>query len=313
MNVILRSLLLFFCLSTVVCLFGQAPQGINYQAAIRTSSGQTVPNQNIGLKLVIRQGSIGGSLVYEETHTTITNSLGIVNVVLGTGSSLTGQFSDINWGNGPYWVEVSADLNGGSSYSVLGAQQLMSVPYALYAERAGTTADGNIFSHFIGEEFGGGVIFHLWFDENGIEHGLIVSKLDVSNGIVWSNIINPAVGFTAQSTWDGLSNSNAIVSQQGHNQSAAKICLDWNNSGQTDWYLPSTDEILLLMNNRYNVNRSLAQIAGSLPIGFNKKYWTSSEPETSNGGAWCYDINSIGFLERNKTDNTVSVRAIRAF
>lgn len=131
----LVSLAVILCLQAVA----QAPQGINYQAVIRTSSGQIVPTQAVGLKLVIRQGSASGSIVYEETHATQTNNLGLVNVVMGNGTALTGNFTAINWGIGPYWVEVSADISGGTNYIVLGTQQLMSVPYALYAANAGSS------------------------------------------------------------------------------------------------------------------------------------------------------------------------------
>ena len=131
-------LIICFCLFAHISL-AQAPLGINYQAVIRTNSGQVVPNQSVGLKLMIRQGSAGGSLVYEETHAVQTNSLGLVNVVMGLGNAITGTFSSINWSTGNYWVEVLADITGGANYVVLGSQQLMSVPYALYAANAGTS------------------------------------------------------------------------------------------------------------------------------------------------------------------------------
>lgn len=131
----------FLSLALIICfqVVAQAPQGVNYQAVIRSSSGQIVPTQAVGLKLVIRQASASGSIVYEETHATQTNSLGLVNVVMGNGTALTGIFAGINWANGPYWVEVSVDVSGGTNYIVLGTQQLMSVPYALYAANAGSS------------------------------------------------------------------------------------------------------------------------------------------------------------------------------
>lgn len=116
----------------------QAPQGINYQAVIRNTNGTTVNNSTVGLRLNIVQGSPAGTVVYSESFTETTSNIGLVNVVVGQGSVLSGDFSSINWGAGPYFIEVAADASGGSNYTVLGTQQMMSVPYALYAENSGT-------------------------------------------------------------------------------------------------------------------------------------------------------------------------------
>lgn len=102
------------------------------------------------------------------------------------------------------------------------------------------------FSHFIGEEFGGGIIFFLWRDAQSNEHGLVVDKTDLSNSQAFSNLDTTTIGTSAQSTWDGLNNSLAIVSQPGHLNSAAELCLNSINGGQSDWYLPSATELNLL-------------------------------------------------------------------
>lgn len=113
----------------------QVPQQISYQAVARNSSGQVIQNQTIGVKLDLRQGSSSGTIVFSETHSKTTNQLGLFT--LGIGSVSTAAFSSINWENGPYFLEVSIDPNGGSSYTSMGTQQLLSVPYALYAKNAG--------------------------------------------------------------------------------------------------------------------------------------------------------------------------------
>jgi hypothetical protein len=46
-----------------------------------------------------------------------------------------------------------------------------------------SNAHNGCFKHYIGEEFGGGVIFHLWKDSKGIEHGLIVDLNDLGEEI----------------------------------------------------------------------------------------------------------------------------------
>jgi hypothetical protein len=164
------------------------------------------------------------------------------------------------------------------------------------------------FVHYIGEFFGGGVVFHVWKDEFGVERGLIVDFNDLSPSI-WSNVNGSLIGNPAQSSWRGLENSNAIVSQFSHQTSAANLCLNSTNNGQNDWYLPSIDEFVSLWNNRYNVNRTL-DLEGGTILSMSSFYWTSTE--VSNDAAWRFiftggDASISGkFLE-------LSVRSIRAF
>ena len=187
------------------------------------------------------------------------------------------------------------------------------MPYALYAKSAGSVSGGGSgggFTHCIGEAFGGGVVFHLWKDASGVEHGLIVDKTDLSTAPVWSNIDATMIGPSAQSSWDGLSNSNAIVSQAGHTSSAASICLNSTNGGQSDWYLPSIDELSLLWHSRFNVNKSLSAIGGATVLPFSANYWSSTEYDDSY--AWNF-LFLNGLANDHPKVGTGYVRAVRAF
>ena len=188
----------------------------------------------------------------------------------------------------------------------------------------------NGYSHYIGEEFGGGVVFHLWKDTLGVEHGLIVDKTTIMSNliiatgdtivvpfyysnVVWSNIETVNVGSTAQSFSDGLSNSIAIVGQAGHTNSAAALCLNSNNGGQDDWYLPSLGELNMLWNNFSLVNQQLSQSSGAQQL--NSQYfstcWSSTELTISQG-AWYLSLDS-GVMGNRAKNGGLSVRAIRAF
>jgi hypothetical protein len=116
-------------------IFAQAPQGINYQAVIRDVSGNILTNQNVRLRINIRTASVSGTVAYAETHSAITNAYGLVNLVIGQGTVQTGLFSNLSWGSNSHFAEIQADITGGSNYVTIGTQQLMSVPYALYAEK----------------------------------------------------------------------------------------------------------------------------------------------------------------------------------
>ncbi len=265
-------------------VFAQSPEKMSYQAVIRNSSDALVTNTQIGLEVNIRQGTTSGTVVYTETQTPTTNANGLVSIEIGGGSG----FNTIDWANGPYFIETKTDPAGGTNYTITGTSQLLSVPYALYAANAGTATGGGNFTHYIGEEYGGGVIFHLWKDNAGVEHGLIVALTDQSISQAWSNVTSAEIGTSAQSSWDGLSNSNSIVGQAGHTSSAAKLCLDLVSGGQSDWYLPSIQELNMLWNNYYTVNRALSQISGATQLS-NSVYLSSSEND--NSYAWALRLH----------------------
>ena len=122
-------------------LFAQAPENINYQAVIRdnsTTPATLVANQAIGLEFQIMDQN--NSVVYTETHSPMTNAQGLINLKLGTGQS-SGNFANINWGQGSYTLQTAVDLSGGTNYAVLGSSALSSVPYALQAANSRLLSD----------------------------------------------------------------------------------------------------------------------------------------------------------------------------
>lgn len=124
---------LYSLLLTVSFGFAQSPNTMSYQAIIRNSSNLLISNSTIGMQISIIQGSVSGAEVYKETHSPTTNSNGLVGVEIGGGTIVSGNFATIDWSNGPYFVKTETDPNGGTSYTVTGTTQLLSVPYALHA------------------------------------------------------------------------------------------------------------------------------------------------------------------------------------
>lgn len=139
----MRKYLLILSIALATNTFAQTPEGINYQAVVRDALGATITNSPVGLKLSLLQTSSTGPAVYEESFSTFSNDFGLVNVVFGGGTVISGSFSAVDWSLGPYYIQVAADPAGGTNYSVLGTQQLMSVPYALYAKSTGNTFSGD--------------------------------------------------------------------------------------------------------------------------------------------------------------------------
>jgi len=114
--------------------FAQVPEKFSYQAVIRNNDSSLLTNSDISVKIIIRQGSVSGLNVYEETHRTTTNSNGLCTLQIGTGSETSGEFSEIDWSTGSYFTETQLDLTGGSNFEIIGVSQLLSVPYALHAK-----------------------------------------------------------------------------------------------------------------------------------------------------------------------------------
>ena len=127
--------ILFITIAALAQLQAQAPQGFNYQATVRNSSGDLIVNTNVYFKFNIMQGSQTSLPVFTEIHYVPTDDLGQVNLVIGQGTATTGTFSELDWSLGSYYLGI--ELNTGSGYVAMGTTQLLSVPYALYAENSG--------------------------------------------------------------------------------------------------------------------------------------------------------------------------------
>jgi hypothetical protein len=130
----MKKLTLIFILLLTHLAYAQVPQGIPYQAAARNASGQALVNTSVKVRFSILDSVATGTVVYKETHSTTTNSVGLFNVNVGMGTPVTGTFNAINWGKNAKFMQMELDITGtGSSYVDMGTQQMLSVPYALYA------------------------------------------------------------------------------------------------------------------------------------------------------------------------------------
>lgn len=159
-------------------------------------------------------------------------------------------------------------------------------------------------AHYIGEKFGGGIVFHV-FDDG--KHGLIAATDNQSEGAAWSNGVNKEAGTSESFMEQGAKNTELIITAQASDNPAgkyaAKICADYvvKADGQVydDWYLPSKHELNLL----YQVNEKVG--------GFDERYfWTSNERNIEE--AWIQSFYDGRFLNVRKSDGNW-VRAIRAF
>ncbi len=142
-------------------VFSQAPQKMSYQAVVRNSVDLLVKSSSVGMQISILQGSESGTPVYVETQIATTNVNGLATIEIGGGTPVTGTFADIDWSTGVYFLKTETDPTGGTSYSITGTSQLLSVPYALHAKSAESIAGGLDLSSYATKDMGNENITNL--------------------------------------------------------------------------------------------------------------------------------------------------------
>jgi len=117
---------------SITNLLAQAPQSFSYQAVVRDATGNIIASSPISLRISILAGSAQGQAVYTETHFTTTNQFGLMVISIGQGTTTYGMFDTIPWNNSSYFIQTEMDATGGANYQLMGTNQILSVPYALY-------------------------------------------------------------------------------------------------------------------------------------------------------------------------------------
>jgi hypothetical protein len=137
------ALLFAYLFFVVISLPAQeVPQAFKYQGIAR--DGENVVTGNVGLQLTIYRGSPTGPIAYKEWHFTTTNDGGVFSVEVGKGIPYQGDFTQIEWGSYDFFLEAGIDSDGGNDFVVMGTSQILSVPYALFAEKARYVENGGV-------------------------------------------------------------------------------------------------------------------------------------------------------------------------
>jgi len=141
--VFLRSVVFFVFVFVSIFSDAQAPERINYQAVARnTQTGTELVNEDIFLSAQVRQGGPNGTIIYQESHANVvTDEFGLFSIQVGGGNVITGNFSQIPWSDGNFWLQV--DVDAGQGLQNAGAMQFLSVPYALHANSATNVDDAD--------------------------------------------------------------------------------------------------------------------------------------------------------------------------
>lgn len=188
-------------------------------------------------------------------------------------------------------------------FTVLPGASLNDMLNTLMEQICTNSNSDDYFTHYLGEEFGGGIIYYLYKDSFGVERGLIVSETELANIEYQSSFLL----INADRTEDGSYNTNLMVNSLI--SPAANYVDGLTNGGFNDWYLPSIDELNLLFNHRFHVQKTLRNGGGTL-LTKTETYWSSTE--TTSTTAYGFEFGT-GFQLNNGKDTKYLVRAIRAF
>ena len=125
----MKKLLTIFLSIISLTLMAQVPQGVGYQGVATDANGIELVNQAISIRASVLSGSATGTIEWEETHATSTDTFGLFTLTIGQGTNTTNgaqaSFADISWGTNTHFLKIEMDVTGGSSYSFMGTNQML--------------------------------------------------------------------------------------------------------------------------------------------------------------------------------------------
>lgn len=163
--------------------------------------------------------------------------------------------------------------------------------------------------HFIGESYGGGIVFYTY--KNG-RHGLIASTENQGTSLRWYNGKFKNTGADKDGIRAGAKNTKLIVAAQAQDSSAgnyaAKACADYSVTvdGKVfdDWYLPSACELNILYQQRNAVGIIM-------DVHKPDSFWSSTETDSNNATSQGFFFGNVVVM--SVKGNMCRVRAIRHF
>lgn len=250
--------------------WAQAPGKMSYQAVVRDANDALISSTSIGMQISILQDTPSGTAVYIERHFPNTNANGLVSIEIGTGLVVSGDFSTIDWANGPYFIKTETDPTGGANYTITGTSQLLSVPYALYAETSGTPGPQGPQGPAGADGQDGESAYNVW--------------LSLGNSGTQTDFINSLTGPQGPAGADGAANAWGL---SGNAASSSNFIGTTNNQ-----------PIRFKMNNLdagfISVNSTMSASTNNVAFGYGALAANTTGYDNIASGAWALYSNTAG-------------------
>ena len=157
----------------------------------------------------------------------------------------------------------------------------------------------------IGSYLQGGIVTYV--DPIDPTKGLVIALNNEPTTLQWLNTSYTNIS-TSDAMYYGSINTANIVANQGVGNYAAYNCTQRTDGGYTDWFLPSSDEILTASANAAAVNAGLTAAGGQTLSGF--RHWSSVEIDQYS--AKTYILSNGVYVGLGKTGGFY-VRPFRVF
>ena len=301
--------LFVICMSTNALSQTHTIKTIVYNTLVLNSSKLLLKNAHLGIKATIIKGDEKGHVIYAETLKGQTNNKGNLAIEIGVGYVVAGKYSNFDITSGPYMIKLEMDPHGGTNYTINITRPFVNLAKGTTAPFKFSVGSKVIVKRYIGELYGGGIIFHLSKDSLGNDHGLIASLQDISTSAKWGLSGIDFYGFKNAS--DGKDNFKAMLHNGAEPGTAARLVEKYQHDGYKDWYLPALKELLLLYQVKEVIDKALDTDKNEKTKGLERKhYWSSTGYSAST--SWFFSFYNGGATNYGK-NYVFNVRAIRAF
>ena len=117
---------------------------VGYHAVVRDSENKLVVNTAMSVSVSIYDEAHPSAPVYSETHASVTsNRNGAITLELGTGTGVSGNWADIDWGS----AIVTAVMSAGGTTIATHTTPATAVPYALRADEL--SGDAKVLENYV--------------------------------------------------------------------------------------------------------------------------------------------------------------------